>query len=600
MQALRYAEYYNMQKVFDDLYAKSKDKTPMDKLYDIIISRENILLAYRMIKRNQGSNTPGVNDKTIKDFENLTDDQLVNHIRKSLANFIPQEVRRVFIPKPNGNMRPLGIPTMRDRIIQQCFKQVLEPIVEARFYKHSYGFRPDRSTKHAIYRVHQLIHRAKLHYVVDIDIKGFFDNVNHRKLIKQLWNIGIHDRKVLRIISKMLKAPIKGEGVPTKGVPQGGILSPLLANVVLNDLDQWVASQWHYFPSKHQYSSSHKYQALKKTNLKEGWIVRYADDFKILTRDWKTAWKWYHAVKDYLKNHLKLDTSPEKSKVINLRKNRSDFLGISLKVHKAEHTRSGYITRSKLKEKKKEAIIKELRLRIKQLSKSPSARNANLYNSFILGLHNYFKMASWVSIEFGEIAFRVSRLMHNRLKTVAKYEVPVDPPPTYSKLYKNNYKTYKIDGVYLFPIADISFQPPTAFNDAINRYTAEGRRLLIEKLKPSISGEITKLLQSNVGNRSVEYFDNRISRFSMAQGKCEISGIPLTAETMHCHHVVPLHMGGTDRFDNLRVMLREYHTLLHATDPKTTDRYMNLLKPDKTSIKRLNKYRKILGLEKLN
>ena len=97
-------------------------------------------------------------------------------------------------------------------------------------------------------RVQYLINQAQLHYVVDVDIKGFFDNVNHSLLIKQLWNLGIHDRKVLACISKMLKAEIDKEGVPSKGVPQGGILSTLLSNVVLNDLDQWIAGQWEFFP----------------------------------------------------------------------------------------------------------------------------------------------------------------------------------------------------------------------------------------------------------------------------------------------------------------------------------------------------------------
>ena len=234
---LRHNEYYNMQEVFDNLYKKSKQGNKLNKIYEIIISRENILLAYRNIKSNRGSKTKATNNRNILDIGGLENDKIVEYVRRRLDNYQPSSIRRKYIPKKNGKMRPLGIPTIEDRLIQQCIKQVLEPIVEAKFHNDSYGFRPNRSTHNAIAKCYHYINIAKCNYVVDIDIKGFFDHVNHGKLIKQLWSIGIKDKRVLCIIGKMLRAEIEGEGIPSEGTPQGGILSPLLANVVLNELD---------------------------------------------------------------------------------------------------------------------------------------------------------------------------------------------------------------------------------------------------------------------------------------------------------------------------------------------------------------------------
>ncbi|MFE7064521.1 reverse transcriptase domain-containing protein [Sutcliffiella sp. NPDC057660] len=277
--AVRYSEYYDMQSVFDNLYAKAQEGHQFHNLMELITNRNNILLAYRNIKANTGSGTRGTDGLTIREYKVLNEKKFVNKIQNRLGNFKPDVIRRVFIDKIDGTKRPLGIPTMEDRLVQQAIKQVLEPICEAKFFKHSYGFRPNRSTHHAIARATNLINVGYCHYVVDIDIKGFFDNVNHNKLIRQIYSLGIKDKQLLAIIKKMLKAEVQFEGVSSKGVPQGGILSPLLSNIVLNELDQWIADQWEDFKTHYTYpKDSNRWRALKKTTLKEGWLVRYADD----------------------------------------------------------------------------------------------------------------------------------------------------------------------------------------------------------------------------------------------------------------------------------------------------------------------------------
>ena len=375
-QKLRNNEYYDTQEIFDDLYRKSKKNYKFYKLMDIITSEQNIELAYRNIKRNTGSKTSGTNARTIEDVAIKNNMDIASYVRKRLQNYHPHEVRRVEIPKDNGKTRPLGIPTIEDRLIQQCIKQVLEPICEAKFYNHSYGFRPNRSTKHAIARSYFLMQKNNLHYVVDIDIKGFFDNVNHAKLLKQMWSLGIQDKQLLCVIGKMLKAPIKGIGIPVKGTPQGGILSPLLSNIVLNELDWWIANQWEYFETKHNYQVNRdKTRQLGiSTELKEIFIVRYADDFKIFCRNYNTAHKIFHATKMWLKERLHLDISEEKSRIVNLKSNYSEFLGFKMKVY---DKRNKKVVKSHMTDKAKKKVIKSIKEHINQIYKNRTVNSVN-------------------------------------------------------------------------------------------------------------------------------------------------------------------------------------------------------------------------------
>ena len=301
VDSLRHAEYYGMQQTYDDLYAKSKNGELFPKLMDIVLSRENILLAYRNIKANSGSNTPGTDQLTIENIGCLSTEEIVDRVRRIVngkRGYCPKPVRRKDIPKPNGSTRPLGIPCIWDRLIQQCIKQVMEPICEAKFSNNSYGFRPGRSVEHAISRAYQLMQLSHLHYVIEFDIKGFFDNVCHTKLIRQIWAMGIHDKHLIYVVKQILKAPIRmpdgSKEYPQKGTPQGGIISPLLANIVLNELDHWIESQWQEHPVVRKYAilinknggenKGAGYHAMKKTGLKEMFIVRYADDFRIFCR----------------------------------------------------------------------------------------------------------------------------------------------------------------------------------------------------------------------------------------------------------------------------------------------------------------------------
>ena len=252
--------------------------------------------------------------------------------------------------------------------------------------------------------------------IADVDIKGFFDNVNHGKLLKQLWTLGIRDKQLLCVLSKMLKAPIRGEGIPQKGVPQGGILSPLLANVVLNELDWWIASQWETFPTRSKYSREvDKYRNLRLTSsMKEIFIVRYADDFKLLCKNRHDAEKIFAATKKWLKERLELEISPEKSKIVNLRKKYSEFLGFKLKLR----PKSGkWVLKSHMTDKAQRKCKENIRRTIALMGKEPSQQNISRFNAVVLGLHEYYKIATNVYLDFDRIAFDVRKTLLCRTKS---------------------------------------------------------------------------------------------------------------------------------------------------------------------------------------
>ena len=427
---LRHLEYYDLQDVFDRLYADSQKGKIFQNLMEIISDENNIKLAYRNIKRNSGSNTPGVDKVNIRDIEMLDSEKYVEIIQRKLTWYKPKPVKRVEIPKPNGKTRPLGIPTMIDRLVQQCILQVLEPICEAKFHERSNGFRPNRSAEHAMAQCYRMIQEQHLYYVVDIDIKGFFDNVNHAKLIRQMWHLGIRDKKLLSIIKEMLKAPIimpDGSKVyPSKGTPQGGLCSPLFGNIVLNELDWWIASQWECMPvhgniSK-QYNSNgsenrgYISRVLRKTNLKEMYIIRYADDFKIFCRTKSDADKIFIAVKQWLENRLKLEISDEKSKVVNLKKHCSEFLGFKLKAVKKH---GDYVVYSNMSDKavaRETEKLKEQIVRIQHsANRNDEIMNVKQYNLMVWGIHNYYRYATNITLDCRRIKFRLNKVINNRL-----------------------------------------------------------------------------------------------------------------------------------------------------------------------------------------
>lgn len=273
-------------------------------LLERVLSRENMQRAWKRVRANKGA--PGIDGITIEEFPELARLNW-DRIRESLlaGTYQPSPVRRVEIPKDTGGTRPLGIPIVLDRVIQQAIAQVLVPIFDPGFSESSFGFRPGRSALDAVRKVREYI-REGYRTAVDLDLSKFFDTVNHDVLMHRVAR-RVRDKRLLRLIGKYLRAGVvvnsRLQHTP-QGVPQGGPLSPLLANVLLDDLDKELEQRGHRF-------------------------VRYADDFIILVKSQRAGERVMQSVQQFLERRLKLKVNPEKSQVA--RTDGTHFLGFTFR-----------------------------------------------------------------------------------------------------------------------------------------------------------------------------------------------------------------------------------------------------------------------------
>ena len=275
-------------------------------LIDKIYNKKNILEAFKLVKKNKGA--PGVDGETVFDFENLLDDK-INEIHCELKNgkYKPSPVKRTYIDKDDGTKRPLGIPTVKDRVVQQAVKNIIEPIFEPTLHPSSYGYRPKRSCQMAVAKAESFANYWGLKYVVDMDLSKCFDTLNHEMIISSV-NEKISDGKVLKLIREFLKSGILEDGAfyeTTIGSPQGGVISPLLMNIYMDKFDQ----------------------KMKSLNIR---IVRYADDILIFAKSKREAGRYKDIATRILEQELKLTVNGKKTHITDDNKGIS-YLGFIIK-----------------------------------------------------------------------------------------------------------------------------------------------------------------------------------------------------------------------------------------------------------------------------
>jgi group II intron reverse transcriptase/maturase len=309
------------------LKAERSSHHQFDDLHSLLCNRQWLRLAHDYVAQNSGSITAGCDGINMRVFdENLEAnlERLAQELKSE--TFEPHPVRRVYIPKPDGKLRPLGIPSIKDRIVQEALRMILEPIYEADFNQLSFGFRPNRCTMDAVnYVTFQMTGRNRYYWIIEGDIASYFDTINHRKLMKLIGR-RVKDKRLLRLIWKFLRAGVM-EGklfTDTKlGTPQGGIISPLLANIYLHELDKYM--------SRLTEVSGYERRKRRETGLANFYHVRYADDFVVICNGTKAqAEAMKEEIDAFLANKLRLKLSKEKTKVTHIN-DGFRFLGFEIK-----------------------------------------------------------------------------------------------------------------------------------------------------------------------------------------------------------------------------------------------------------------------------
>lgn len=360
------------------LAAKRNNKRKFHALYDKVYREDILREAWKRVRANGG--TGGIDGISIEAVELYGVGKLLGEIQETLrqGQYRPQPVKRVHIPKADGTKRPLGIPTIRDRIVQMAVKMVIEPVYEADFKESSYGFRPKRNAHQALEEIRKACDKKEI-WVIDADIKGYFDAINHDKLMK-LVEMRVNDRRILKLLRQWLEAGIMQEDgyqASEKGSPQGGVISPLLANIYLHYLD----SMW------------------EKYGTHLGKLVRYADDFVIICRLKKGAEQALKLVGAIIER-LELTLHPEKTKLVSMwgGKEGFDFLGMHHRMISAKsrngwkYTRIYQFPSRKAMQKMRNAIKKVLASRSKLVLDMKSL--IEKLNPKIRGWRNYYGFKS--------------------------------------------------------------------------------------------------------------------------------------------------------------------------------------------------------------
>ncbi len=608
----------DLRVTLDTLYSISKsayddgNRPSFKGLIELMSNEVTIQTAIHNIKANKGSETPGVDGwKMQHDYLEKPYQWVVQDIQQAFHHFRPEKIRRVYINKPGKTeKRPLGIPTIRDRIVQECIRIILEPIVEGQSYQYSFGFRPMRDTKMALQCITNYVHKTGYHWIVEGDISKCFDRINHRILLRRLFHIGIKDQRLLQIIKAMLRAGIVGEcEINEDGASQGSVLSPLIANVHMDIFDEWVSKQWLTKTTRYEYSRHDgKIGALRKrSKLKPAYLIRYADDFALITNSQENAIWWKNQMKAFLWEHMKLNLSEEKTLITDVRRKYIHFLGYEYKVVSGK-AKKGYIPRTLPDRKRLKSKVKEISAGWRKIplnkSREETIHELNLINSKIRGLINYYDNCTWVNITMKKYSRQLERAAKRRLKQYKGKMIPANQTQNLVNVHQN-YKTripairYRDIWIGVTRLDFCRWVKPTAKIQEETPYSEWGRTIYFQRTKRKrMAARLDDVLRIETSelvatgqtgrNYNFEFYMNRAYALNRDKLKCRACGRWLLTGKLCTHRMNPrLPIDKINKVNNLASMDRSCYQLVNNTT-------LDISNLDMKTRRKIEKFRKQL------
>jgi len=431
-------------------------KIDMRALHNMVYDENNVALAVRQLSKSPGRMAKGPDGTNYQTLENYSVMELSETVKDRLLRKQMDYVRRTYIPKGNtGKMRPLGICSIWDKLVEKCIQLVVEPYCETKFVESSFGFREQVSQHNALAKVKNQC--QTMPYALSIDLKNYFGTIDPDVTYRELWHIGVCDQVILNYLYRFIKKGYYEDSCKVEdplGCPQGSILGPLISNVYLHRFDVWLRDQsdcWHDKSVAKFHNSKHKRRNLEQTNLKVGAHVRYADDILVLCKDYGDAMRFQYSITKYLTRNMKLEVNEEKTKIYDLTKEKMKYLGYDFYVFKRPaknaQQKSVYMVANTLPRAKEDEIVSRCGELLRAIKEKTRFETIHDWNVYVVGLHNYYKGMTHFSQSFGNIGWRIKKLFYHTMNKRVKF---TDEQSYKNSFQEGRYRSWGKKGYYCF------------------------------------------------------------------------------------------------------------------------------------------------------